>query len=142
MSDATQPQEKLSLGSTAVDYASVRCSLEPDDPDAELAVAISYGKTATVRKENLGKESRLRVSSRSLPLTKRSGNSTERDWYWRILGLRHMAWADVNVFQRGNGADRLRQAARSTYEEAAQCFEKAIELNPIGSCTTSNWDAS
>src|ERR1700738_966812 len=32
MSDATQPQEKLSLGSTAVDYAKRAVSLQPDDP--------------------------------------------------------------------------------------------------------------
>ena len=44
MSDATSAQEKLSLGSTAVNYARRAVAINPNDPEAQLAVAISYGK--------------------------------------------------------------------------------------------------
>src|SRR6202030_1604223 len=37
MSDAAQPEQKLSLGSTAADYAKRAAALEPDDPEAQLA---------------------------------------------------------------------------------------------------------
>src|SRR5436190_19563380 len=44
MSDATDPSEKLQLGNTALDYAQRAVALAPDDPETQLAVAISYGK--------------------------------------------------------------------------------------------------
>src|SRR6478672_12734830 len=44
MSDATKPEQKFSLGTSAVDYAKRAVALDPNDPEAQLAVAISYGK--------------------------------------------------------------------------------------------------
>src|SRR5436190_17589076 len=44
MSDATKASEKLQLGSTAVDYAQRAMALAPNDPETQLAAAISYGK--------------------------------------------------------------------------------------------------
>src|SRR6202171_492687 len=44
MSDASKSEEKLRLGGVAVDYAKRAASLGPNDPEAQLAVAISYGK--------------------------------------------------------------------------------------------------
>src|ERR1700730_11816812 len=43
-SDATKPEEKRRLNAVAVDYAKRAVALGPNDPDAQLAVAISYGK--------------------------------------------------------------------------------------------------
>ena len=44
MSDATNASEKLQLGNTAVDYAQRAVALAPNDPETQLALAISYGK--------------------------------------------------------------------------------------------------
>src|ERR1700751_2887599 len=44
MSDATARVEKVRLGGLAVDYAKRATAISPRDPDAQLAVAISYGK--------------------------------------------------------------------------------------------------
>ena len=44
MSDATKATEKEELGRTAVNYAQRAVALGPDDADAQLALAISYGK--------------------------------------------------------------------------------------------------
>jgi tetratricopeptide (TPR) repeat protein len=44
MSDATNATEKRQLGNTAVDYAQRAVALAPNDPETQLAVAISYGK--------------------------------------------------------------------------------------------------
>src|SRR6266576_4217167 len=44
MSDATKTSEKLQLGNTAVGYAQRAVALAPNDPEAQLAEAISYGK--------------------------------------------------------------------------------------------------
>src|SRR5262245_4089118 len=44
MSDATNACEQLRLGSTAVNYAQRAVALAPNDPETQLALAISYGK--------------------------------------------------------------------------------------------------
>src|SRR5258707_3248383 len=44
MSDASAKDQKLQLGTTAVEYAHRAVTLQPNDPEAQLAVAISYGK--------------------------------------------------------------------------------------------------
>src|SRR2546423_750502 len=44
MSDATRPEEKRRLGGAARDYAIRAVALDRNDPDAQLAVAISYGR--------------------------------------------------------------------------------------------------
>src|SRR6187401_2903420 len=44
MSDATNAGEKLQLGTSAVAHAQRAVILAPDDPEAQLALAISYGK--------------------------------------------------------------------------------------------------
>src|SRR3954469_24960494 len=43
MTDAKSDSEKLRLGKTATDYADRAVSLAPNDPEAQLAIAISYG---------------------------------------------------------------------------------------------------
>ena len=49
MSDATKTSEKLQLGNTAVDYAQRAVALAPNDPETQLALAISYGKMLPLR---------------------------------------------------------------------------------------------
>src|SRR6185436_12498921 len=44
MSDATKASEKRHLGTTAVNYAQRAVAIAPNDPETQLAVAISYGK--------------------------------------------------------------------------------------------------
>ena len=41
-SDATKRDEKLQLGNVAVDYSKRAVSLAPNDPEAHLALAISF----------------------------------------------------------------------------------------------------
>src|SRR3954451_5477623 len=44
MSDARSLAEKVRLGTVAVKYSDRAVALAPNDPEAQLAVAISYGK--------------------------------------------------------------------------------------------------
>jgi hypothetical protein len=44
MSDATASADKVRLGGAAVNYANRAAALSPKDAEAQLAVAISYGK--------------------------------------------------------------------------------------------------
>jgi tetratricopeptide (TPR) repeat protein len=127
MSDAAEPQEKLSLGITAVDYAKRAVALQPADSDAQLAVAISYGKLQPLEGNREKFEASRIIKVAADKAVKLNPSS---DLGWHVLGRWHMALADVNVFQRALAQVAYGKLPDSTYEEAAQCFEKAIELNP------------
>lgn len=127
MSEATQPQEKLSLGSTAVDYAKRAVALQPNDPEAELAVAISYGKLEPFE-GNREKFEASRIIKRAADKAIKLDPSS--DLAWHVLGRWHVALADVNAFERAMAQVVFGKLPESTYEDAARCFEKAIELNP------------
>jgi tetratricopeptide (TPR) repeat protein len=127
MSDATKLAQKLSLGSTAVDYAKRAAALDPNDPEAQLSVAISYGKLQPFK----GVRDRLEASrvikdaaDKVIKLDPRS------DLGWHVLGRWHMAFADVAPALRILAQFTYGKLPDSTYEDASRCFEKAIELNP------------
>ena len=127
MSDATQPEQKLSLGSTAVNYAKRAAALEPNDPEAQLAVAISYGKLEPFE-GNREKFEASRVIKKAADKVIKLDPSSDLGWH--VLGRWHMALAEVSAFQRSMAQMLYGKLPESTYEQAARCFEKAIELNP------------
>jgi tetratricopeptide (TPR) repeat protein len=127
MSDATQPQQKFSLGSTAVDYAKRAAALEPNDPEAQLAVAISYGKLEPLE-TNRDKFEASRIIKKAADKAIKLDPSS--DLAWHVLGRWHLALAELSSFQRAMAQFLYGKLPDSTYQEAAQCFEKAIELNP------------
>ena len=127
MSDATNPGEKLSLGSTAVNYAKRAVTLQPDDPEAQLAVAISYGKLEPLEGNREKIEASRIIKDAADKVIKLDPSS---DLGWHVLGRWHMALADVPAFERALAQFAYGKLPESTYAEAARCFEKAIELNP------------
>ena len=127
MSDATQTEQKLNLGSTAIDYAKRAATLEPNDPEAQLAVAISYGKLEPLQGNRQKFEASRIIKNAADKVIKLDPSS---DLGWHVLGRWHMALAEVNSFERALAQVTYGKLPESTYEEAASCFEKAIELNP------------
>jgi tetratricopeptide (TPR) repeat protein len=127
MSDATKPEQKLSFGSTAVQYANRAAALEPTDAEAQLAVAISYGKLEPFQGYREKFEASRIIKNACDKAIKLDPSS---DLGWHVLGRWHMALADVNAFQRAMAQFAYGKLPDSTYEDAARCFEKAIELNP------------
>jgi tetratricopeptide (TPR) repeat protein len=128
MSDAAKPEEKLNLGSTALTYAKRAVSLAPNDPEAQLAVAISYGKLQPFE-SNRAKLDAARIIKdavdRVIKLDPRN------DLGWHILGRWHMGFAEVSPAKRALALLTYgKLLPNSTYEDAAKCFEKAIEVNP------------
>jgi tetratricopeptide (TPR) repeat protein len=127
MSDAAKPAEKLSLGGTALTYAKRAVSLAPNDPEAQLAVAISYGKLQPFE-SNREKLDAARIikeaADRVIKLDPRN------DLGWHILGRWHMAFADIGPAKRALAQLTYGKLPDSTYEDAARCFEKAMEINP------------
>jgi len=127
MSDATSPEQKFSLGSTAVVYAKRAVTLEPSDPEAQLAVAVSYGKLEPLEGNREKFEASQIIKDAADKVIKLDPSS---DLGWHVLGRWHMALADVPAFERSLAQFAYGKLPESTYQEAARCFEKAIELNP------------
>ena len=127
MSDAMQAEQKLNLGSTAVEYAKRAAALAPNDPEAQLAVAISYGKLELLQGNREKFEASRIIKAAADKVIEVDPSS---DLAWHVLGRWHMALADVNVFERTLAAMAYGKLPESTYQEAAHCFEKAIALNP------------
>jgi tetratricopeptide (TPR) repeat protein len=127
MSDAGKLGEKLALGRTAIDYAKRAATLAPDDPEAQLAVAISYGKLEPFEgiRERL-EASRFIKDAADKVVKLDPGN----DLGWHVLGRWHLAFADIAPAMRTLAQLAYGKLPDSTYEDATRCFEKAIELNP------------
>jgi tetratricopeptide (TPR) repeat protein len=127
MSDASQAQEKLQLGNTAVCYAERAVALAPDDPETHLALAISYGKRLPLEetKQQVANSRRIKIAvDKSIAL-----NPTN-DLSWQVLGRWYRGVADVSPLKRALGQLRYGKLPSAKYEDAACCFEKAIALNP------------
>jgi len=127
MSDASAKEEKRQLGTTAVNYAQRAVAIAPEDPDAQLAVAISYGKLLPlVGTGDQIADSRLIKSAVDKVLALDANN----DLGWQILGRWYLALADVSGVKRALAQMAYGKLPPAKYEDAVHCFEKAIELNP------------
>lgn len=127
MSDASKTAEKLRLGGIAVDYAKRAAALGPNDPEAQLAVAISYGKLQPLASTKEKVETARIIKSQAdtaIELDPRS------DLAWHVLGRWNMGYAEITGVKRALAELVYGKLPAPTYEDAAKCFEKAIELKP------------
>ena len=127
MVDANSKEEKLRLARVALGYAQRASALAPNDPEAVLAVAITYGKMLPF----LGTKEQVNTS----PLIKGAVDRALRldprnDTAWHILGRWHRTLADVGTVKRALAGAVYGSLPKGSNEEAAKALEKAIELNP------------
>jgi tetratricopeptide (TPR) repeat protein len=127
MSDASKTGEKLRLGGIAVDYAKRAAALGPNDPEAQLAVAISYGKLQPLLSTKEKVETARIIKSEADKAIKLDPHS---DLAWHVLGRWNMGYAEVTGVKRALAELLYGKLPAPTYEDAAKCFEKAIELKP------------
>jgi tetratricopeptide (TPR) repeat protein len=127
MSDASKTAEKLRLGGIAVDYAKRAAALGPNDPDAQLAVAISYGKLQPLVSTKEKVETARIIKSEADKAIKLDARS---DLAWHVMGRWNMGYAEVTGVKRALAELVYGKLPAPTYEDAAKCFEKAIELKP------------
>lgn len=127
MSDATKTDEKLRLGNTALGYAQRAVALAPNDPEAHLALAISYGKVLPLlsKKEQFAGSQRIKAAA-----DKVIALDAKNDLGWQILGRWYLNVADVGTVKRALAGIAYGKLPPAKYEDAVRCFEKAIELNP------------
>ena len=127
MADATLPDEKLRLGRIALDYSERAAKAAPNNSEAQLSVAISYGKMLPLlsTREQLEASSRIKDSAdKAIMLDSRN------DLAWHVLGRWHRVLSDTNTLKRGLASLIYGALPRTTIEESVRCFEMAIEINP------------
>jgi tetratricopeptide (TPR) repeat protein len=127
MSDATQAREKLLLGNTAVSYAERAVALAPDDPETQLALAISYGKLLPLEgtKQQFASSHLIKIA-----VDKAIALDPTNDLAWQVLGRWYRGLADVGTVRRALARVAYGKLPPAKYEDAVRCFEKAIALNP------------
>jgi tetratricopeptide (TPR) repeat protein len=126
MSDETDSTKKVKLGNIAVEYAQRAVAAGPKDPEAQLAVAISYGKVQPYEG--------YRQRFDAVHVIKDAADRTieldpHNDLGWHVLGRWYEGLAEVDPLHR-TLAQVLGGLPPATYQDAATCFEKAIQLNP------------
>lgn len=127
MSDASSPAEKVRLGGIAIDYAKRAAALGPEDSEAQLAVAISYGKLQQ------GESSAERLETSRIikaEVDKALMLDPSSDLAWHVLGCWNLGFAEITGVKRALATTLYGAIPVTTYDDAAKCFERAIELNP------------
>ncbi|HSI10823.1 MAG TPA: hypothetical protein VK961_02210, partial [Chthoniobacter sp.] len=116
LADAASKQEKIRLGRIALEHAEKAAALAPNDPEAQIAVGITYGKMLPhlPSKEQVAATPRIKASvDRTLALDPRS------DTAWHILGRWNRVLADVNSVKRALAGMVYGKLPKGTNEEAA-----------------------
>jgi tetratricopeptide (TPR) repeat protein len=127
MSDASSKQEKLRLGMLSLQYADRAAKLAPDNSEAQLSPAISYGKMLPYMpsKDQVAASPRIKQSvDRALRL------DPTNDTAWHVLGRWNRVLANVNVIKRVVAKALYGDLPVTTNEAAEKCLLKAISLNP------------
>jgi tetratricopeptide (TPR) repeat protein len=127
MADATTREEKLRLGGIGLDYAQRAAALAPNDSEAQLSPAISYGKLVPLQgiKEQTEAARRIKeAADKAIRLNPRN------DLAWDVLGRWNKVLADVNGIKRALGSLLYGELPRGSNADAVLCFQKAIEINP------------
>ncbi|HEY5741625.1 MAG TPA: hypothetical protein VIS99_03715 [Terrimicrobiaceae bacterium] len=127
MADAATREEKLRLGNIALNYAKRAAALAPNNSDAQLSIAISYGKMLPL----LGVRDQMEAS-RIIKATvdKAIRLNPDNDLAWHVLGRWHRVLSDTSMLKRSLAALAFGGLPQTTTEEAVKCFQKAIEINP------------
>jgi tetratricopeptide (TPR) repeat protein len=127
LGDATQVDEKLRLGGIALDYSLRAAALAPNDSEAQLAPAITYGKMLPFQSGKLQFSGSQRIKESADKALKLD---PKNDIAWHILGRWHRALADISMLKRLFAPLVYGKLPTSTNEEAVICFERAIKINP------------
>ena len=127
LADAKTRDEKLRLGGIALNYAQKAAALAPDSAEAQLSVAISYGKMLPF----MDTKSQFQASPYIKAYAEKAIKlDPQNDLAWHVLGRWHRTLSDVNMLKRTVASFMYGQLPKTTTEKAVICFEKAIEINP------------
>lgn len=127
VTESSDDTSKERYARTAIAYADRAVALAPNDPEAQLAAAVSHAKVLAF--ENISE--RLATSR----VIKQAAEKTiqldpKNDLGWQVLGRYYFAYADVSALKRALAQIKYGKLPAATFDDAARCFEKALALNP------------
>ncbi len=128
MSDAKAVPDKLRLGGIALDYGQKAAALAPNDSEAQLSQAITYGKMLPYegKKEQVDAAPRIKAAAdRAIKL------DPQNDSAWHVLGRWHQGLANVSSLKHAFGEIIYGKLPTGTNAQSIACFEKAIAINPL-----------
>lgn len=127
MADAKSKSEKLRLGRLALDYGNRAAAAGPNNSDAQLSSAISYGKMLTL----LDSGEQVRSSKViKLQAEKAIKLNPRNDLAWHIMGRWHRNVAGISGVKRTLAAIVYEKLPEGSNKQAIECLEKAIQINP------------
>ena len=127
MADSNSKWDKLRLGGLALKYAQQAAAVAPNDSEAHLSVAITYGKIVPLQgsREQVQASPKIKASvDRALAL------DPKNDTAWHILGRWHRVLADVSPVKRALGSVVVGKLPSGSNDEALRCLQNAVALNP------------
>ena len=127
MSDAGNSAKKLAFGHQALGYDKRAADLAPNDSEAQLSSAITYGKMLPFqgKKEQVAASPLIKAAAdRAIKLNSRNDNA------WHVLGRWHQSLANVTGLKRSLGGMLYGKLPTGSYAESVKAFEKAIAINP------------
>ena len=127
MADATTREEKLRLGGIGLNYAQRAAVLAPNDSEAQLSPAISYGKMVAIQGIKEQTEASHRIKDAADKAIRLDPNN---DLAWHLLGRWNRVLAGVNGVKRALASLLYGELPAGSNAEAVLCFQKAIQINP------------
>src|SRR6478672_8055178 len=127
MADATTREEKLRLGGIGLNYAQRAAALAPNDSEAQLSPAISYGKMVAIQGMKEQTEASRRIKDAADKAIRLDPNN---DLAWHVLGRWNRVLAGVSGAKRALASLLYGELPAGSNAEAVLCFQKAIQINP------------
>ncbi len=127
MTDEKNSAKKLEYGRTALSYDMRAATLAPNDSEAQLTKAITYGKMLPLlsKKEQVAASPVIKAAAdRAIKL------DPHNDLAWHVLGRWNQQIADVTGLKRTLGELLYGKLPTGSYAESVKCFNMAISINP------------
>lgn len=127
MADAKPVNQKLMLGGLALAYGQKAAALAPNDSEAQLSPAITYGKMMPYmeKREQVEATPKIKAAAdRAIKLNPRNDSA------WHVLGRWHQSLANVSGVRRAVGEMLYGKLPVGTNAQSIACYEKAIAINP------------
>jgi len=126
-SDTESLEQKRALGEKALEYAKRAVAAEPRNAKAQLALAICYGRLATL----LDSKTKIAYSKLVKEHAEKSlALDANDDLTYHVLGAWNYEVAGLNPLMRGLAKLIYGELPHASLEDAAENFRHAIKLNP------------
>ncbi len=127
MEDVTDKAEKQERGETALNYALRAAAADPKNAQAQLALAVCYGRLAGL----MDNRTKIAYSKKVQEHAERSlALDASSDLTHHVLGAWNLELANLNPILRAIASALYGKIPKASNEAALAYFEQAIALNP------------